>query len=89
MYDQNKAEVFNPTNAMTYEYTLTIKQWRNIFEATQIIPSTDAVYLGSSVFIALIQRHSTPIAGTFKLSINNTPLYSSGTNTVFNFDAYY
>ncbi len=89
MYDQNKIEVLDPLNAITYEYILTVKNWRNTAEATQLIPSTDAVYLGSSVYIALIQRHSAPIAGTFKLSINNSPLISSGTSTIFNYNSYY
>lgn len=89
MYDVNKLEVANPTNAVSYEYILTIKNWRNTAEATQLTPSTDNVYMGSSVFISLVQKHSAPIAGSFKLSVNNVPLNSSGTSTTFNFNADY
>jgi hypothetical protein len=85
MYTATKVVTLLASNAVYYEYLLTVRKWRDTSLNLAVFPTVEPSTL-TAVTVALVQKHSAPTAGTFEMfaGINAVGLYNGTSFSTFN-----
>jgi hypothetical protein len=85
MYTATKAVTLSASNAVFYEYLLTVRKWRDTSLNLAVLPMVEPSTL-TAVSVSLVQKHSPPIAGTFRMfvGINQVGLLNGTSFSNFN-----